>query len=211
MHCVQKNLAWLTIVILWMGLTPPATAEVQLHVGQPAPKFELKDTQGKLHRLTDYAGKVVVIHFQSCNCPWDKAYQPILNDIAGQFASDPSAGVNAGPQIVFLAINSNRTEFIEQITAYHAGGAVAYPVLKDNANRVADDYGAMTTPHIFVVNADETQSLAYIGGIEKAPISPQECGNSQEQYLVPVLTALKKGQNPPVTETQAIGCSIKRE
>ncbi len=197
------------IVTILAGLTPVVEAAAQLHVGQPAPSFELKDTQGKLHRLSDYAGKVVVIHFQSCNCPWDKAYQPILNDVAGQFVSSENFG--SAPQFVFLAINSNRTEFMDQIAAYHASGAVAYPVLKDNANRVADDYGAMTTPHIFVINADDAQTLAYIGGIEKAPLGPQACGESQEQYLVPVLTALKEGRNPPVTETKAIGCSIKRE
>ncbi len=187
----------------------PAMA-VELRPGHPAPAFELYDTQGNLHRLSDYVGKVLVLHFQSCRCPWDQAYQPILNEMVKHLASSPSQGTNP-TQIAFLAINSNRTELPDQIKAYHASGAVAYPIVKDPANRIANEYGAMTTPHIFVVNKDPKQTLAYVGGIEKAPLSPQACGSSQEQYLLPVLKALRDGAAVPYSHTQSVGCSIKRE
>ena len=198
---------WVAALILAWAATAGA---VELQPGQPAPGFELTDTEGKIHRLVDYSNSIVVLHFQSCRCPWDKAYQPLLNQIVADCnqaqVDDPTR-----TKIVFLAINSNHTEFLNEVRAYHGSGHIAYPILKDNANRVADDYGATTTPHIFVVNADAQQTLGYVGGIEQAPLSPQECGKSDTQYLMPVLTALSQRGQPPFTKTHSIGCSIKRE
>ena len=34
-----------------------------LEAGTKAPAFELKDSQGQLHKLSDYAGKTIVIYF----------------------------------------------------------------------------------------------------------------------------------------------------
>jgi peroxiredoxin Q/BCP len=34
-----------------------------LKAGEPAPNFELKDNEGKLHKLTDYAGQTIVVYF----------------------------------------------------------------------------------------------------------------------------------------------------
>ena len=200
------------IGVLWINLclNLPVSGTVQLQIGHSAPAFELTDTQGTVHRLSDYKGKIVVVHFQSCRCPWDVAYQPILNDIARRFTAS-QASDSGLTEIVFLAINSNRTESLDQIKAYQESGKIAYPILKDPGNQVADDYGAVTTPHIFVINSDPTQTLAYFGGIEKAPLSPQACGASKDQYLLPVLTALSQGTPPEVTQTQSVGCSIKRK
>ena len=34
-----------------------------LSAGEPAPNFELKDNEGKLHKLTDYTGQTIVVYF----------------------------------------------------------------------------------------------------------------------------------------------------
>ncbi len=38
-------------------------ARADLEVGQPAPAFALPDQDGKIHRLSDYRGKWVVLAF----------------------------------------------------------------------------------------------------------------------------------------------------
>ncbi len=38
-------------------------------IGRSAPSFELTDAQGKLARLSDYSGKVIVLHFIYASCP----------------------------------------------------------------------------------------------------------------------------------------------
>ena len=74
--------------------------------------------------------------------------------------------------------------------------------------KVADQFGAQTTPHVFVINKEGV--LVYRGGIEQAPGRPSDCGQMQEQYLEPVLVALTEGKPLPYTETKSKGCGIKR-
>ena len=42
------------------GTQPPAPP-VELKVGDPAPAFSLQGSDGKVHRLSDYKGKTVVL------------------------------------------------------------------------------------------------------------------------------------------------------
>ncbi len=197
------------IALLALATAPHAKA-AEPQVGQPAPQFELQDTQGRIHKLSDYQGRIVVLHFQSTRCPWDKAYQPILNGIAQRI----TAMNNDMPESIgvkFLGINANRTEDVVEIDQYTQSANMPYPVLKDPGNVIADAYNAKTTPHIYIINNDQQQTLAYKGGIEKAPLSYDQCGTSDEQYLEPILKAMLHGDAIPVTETRSIGCSIKRE
>src|ERR1043165_8800797 len=49
-------------VIAAQGQAPaPATAAVELKVGDKAPDFSLPGTDGKTHKLSDYKGKEVVV------------------------------------------------------------------------------------------------------------------------------------------------------
>lgn len=176
-------------------------------VGKQAPAFELKDIDGNSHKLSDFAGKIVVLHFQGKNCPWDRAYQAQLNDIASKYASTEVGDKTVNVQ--FLAINANHNETAEQLKAYHEKAAMSYPILKDPGNKVADAYAARTTPHIYIIDGDG--ALRYKGGIEKAPVSLDDVSNMDEQYLQPVLSALVHGKELPATDTVPKGCGIKRE
>ncbi len=191
-------------LVLGLNLASAQAADV----GKPAPQFELTcTTTGKLAKLSDLKGKTVVLIWQSISCPWDRmrpegGYQRYLSPLAAKYSEKG---------VVFLAINSNKTESVDQVSAYHKEHNIPYPILKDPGNKVADLYGAQTTPHIFIVGSDEAQTLLYKGGVEKAPGKPEDCGKMDEQYLVPALDAILAGQTVPVAETKSKGCSVKRE
>lgn len=201
------SLAALALVVatpVWGEKKADGAASEGPEIGKAAPAFELPGTDGATHKLEDFKGKIVVLHFQGIGCPWEKAYQPILNDAAAKFA--PAEGEEA--KVVFLAINSNKMDDMEGLKACQAERPVAYSILKDEGNKVADAYSARTTPHIYIIDAEGV--LRYRGGIEAPPLGPDKVGQSEEQYLVPVLEALTSGSEPPVTITKNIGCSIKR-
>ncbi|MEM6394131.1 MAG: redoxin domain-containing protein [Planctomycetota bacterium] len=174
-------------------------------VGQPAPTFNLTAVRtGEPVSLDQFADQNVVLVWQSINCPWDKmredgGYQRVLSPLAEKYQDKG---------IVFLAINSNKTESVEEIAAYATKHNIPYPILKDLNNVVADTYGAKTTPHIYIKGKDGT--LVYKGGLEEVPTSPGKCGEMDVQYLVPVLDALLAGETLPFTSTESKGCSIKR-
>lgn len=180
--------------------------ESHAKVGQTAPAFTLTDKDGKEVSLSDYKGKLVVLHWQSVSCPWDVGYQPFLSKTAEQFAKPSQEGQ---VPVVFLGINSNKTESYKDIAKYNEKVAIPYAILKDPGNKVADMYGARTTPHMYIINPDGV--LVYKGGIEEAPRSPRDVTTSETQYLVPALAALVEGSEPPHAETRSKGCTIKRE
>lgn len=184
---------------------PKTFAADAIDIGQPAPDFTLKDvTTGSDVTLSDHKGKVVVAIFHSTSCPWyrmreDGGYDRVFVKMVEAYKDK---------DVVFLGINSNRTESVDKVKKYVADHNINYTVVKDPGNTVADAMGAKVTPHVFVI--DQQGKLRYHGGVEKRPSNPGACGQSDEQYLGPVIDALLKGTEPPVTETKAVGCGIKR-
>ena len=188
-------------------LGPPALAAKPkvAEVGKPAPGFALESvTDGKVHKLEDYRGKTVVITFHSINCPWYKmrrggGYDRHLGPLAEKYE---------GKDVVLIGINSNDNESSEHVARYLKKHEISYPVVKDPGNKIADAYGARTTPHFYVI--DGKGIVRYIGGFEKAPVSPEKCGEMDEPYLVPAIEALRAGEQVAVKTSRSIGCTIKR-
>ncbi len=165
-------------------------------IGQPAPDFELKDTAGKTYQLADCKGKVVVIDFWSCQCPWAKGTE-----------ADRNANVKKyqGKDVVFLCIASNRSEPEEVVKPYLESVKAAYPLLLDTGNVVADKYSAMQTPEIFIV--DKGGKLAYHGAFDNRS-QPSATGDTN--YIANAVDALLAGKPVEKAETKAFGCGIQR-
>lgn len=174
-------------------------------IGADAPAFTLPDAAtGSDVTLADHKGKVVVLLFHSVSCPFYKmsektGYDRVFVKMVESYK---------GKDVVFLGVNSDKNQSIDKIKAYVEKHSINYAVLKDEANKIADAYGAQVTPHVMVI--DQDGKLRYRGGVEKRPANPAECGNSEEQYLGPVIDALLAGNEPPVTETKPVGCGISR-
>jgi len=210
----MRRVAGLYVAIAAVGLLAgPALAMEAPEVGKKAPDFTLKDIEGNTHSLKDFRGQVVVLHYHQIACPWEANYQPYFNKLAKQYR-------DAGTPVQFLAINSNKGESVSLLKKYQAGELsaretagehppVAYPMLKDPGNKVADKYAAKTTPHMYVI--DEEGTLRYRGGVEESPAAPSEATKSDKQYLKPVLEALINDSTVPYKVTRSRGCGIKRE
>jgi peroxiredoxin len=170
-------------------------------VGESAPSFQLQDLEGKSHSLSDFKGQLVVLHFQQIGCPWEKNYQSYLNDLSKQYS-------DGDQKVQFLAINSNKNDSVSELKKTKSERPVAYPILKDPGNEVADKYGAKVTPHIYVIDKEGT--LRYRGGLEEVPPSPGKATTMDQQYLKPTLEAVLAGNSVPKKVTTAKGCGIKR-
>src|SRR2546427_60107 len=83
-------LAWGSIAALSGALPSVSTAAAdELAIGAQAPEFTLVGTDGKKHSLAEYAAKakVVAVVFPCNHCPWAKAYEPVLLDLAKQYTA----------------------------------------------------------------------------------------------------------------------------
>ena len=174
---------------------PTATG---ISIGDTAPDFQLPDTEGTEHALSNGAQATAVIF--TCNhCPYALAWHDRILDVARDYAD---RGVRV------LAINSNDSE------RYPADSYRAMqervrkedwplPYLHDENQDVARAYGAKTTPDVFVT--DSEGKLRYRG----APDSDHSDPSQNAAWLRGALDALLEGRAPEPAETEPVGCSVK--
>jgi peroxiredoxin len=165
-------------------------------VGEPAPDFELPDSKGETHRLSQYADQVVVLVFWSAECPVSREYDAYFNALPEQYPEG---------QVVVLGIDSNVNYSMREIRAAVKERGVRFPVLRDEGTRMADRLGAVTTPHVYVIDA--TGRLAYQGAVDDRTFRQKE---ATVQYVDEALAAILTGKQAVVTETQPYGCTIVR-
>jgi peroxiredoxin len=171
-------------------------------IGQKAPAFELKDTEGKTVKLSDFAGKVVVLEWFNPECPYVVKHHGDNKTMANTYAKYKDKGV------VWLAINSGapgKQGAGLEINAQHKKDwKIEYPILLDESGKVGKAYGSKNTPTMFIIDA--TGNLAYMGAIDNDN-SAKKLGsiNYVDQALGQILA--KETVSSPVTK--AYGCSVK--
>jgi len=191
------------IVASLVALAAPALAA---EVGQPAPDFTLTDLDGKVHKLSDHKGKIVVLEWFNPGCPYVVAAHTrgSLVDTAARQSKDG---------VVWLAVNSGapgkQGHGVETNRAAVKAWSMPNPVLLDESGSVGKAYGATNTPHMFVVGKDG--KLAYKGAIDNSPDgergSPQ--GGVLVEYVSAAIADLSSGRPVRTTQTKAYGCGVK--
>ncbi len=166
-----------------------------MQLNEPAPGFELPDLQGVPHNLSDFHGKIVILNFWSAECPHsertDRYLLPLLEKWDGE--------------VVLLPIASNRNESVEIVSEAAAARGIPQ-ILIDSEQVVADLYGALTTPHVFVL--DREGILRYRGAVDDITFRHRE---ATRFFLQEAVEALLNGQPPLLSEMPAYGCTIVRE
>jgi peroxiredoxin len=167
-------------------------------IGTAAPAFEAKTLDGKPFSLADAekTNSYVVLMFIATQCPYSNAYNDRMRDMAAAYAKKG---------ILFVGINSNKTESIDEAAAHAKKHGFAFPVLKDPSNKVADLYDAKHTPEVYVIGKDG--KLLYHGRIDD---NSDDAAKVTSPDLKNALDALLAGQPVAKAETKAFGCSIKR-
>lgn len=174
-----------------------ARRAVTAELGQPAPDFELGDTDGKRFKLSEQRGRVVVLEWFNPDCPY-------VVEAHGAGGALETLGNRAAKQnVVWVAINSghrgNPSTGSERNQRAKEELAIEYPILLDESSWVGAAYGAKTTPHMFVIDAKG--KLVYAGGH-----ADRESGAN---LIEAVLAELAKGAEPSTPRTQNFGCGVK--
>jgi len=174
-------------------------AVTKAKVGEVAPAFSLKDVDGKEHKLSDYAGKIVVLEWSNYQCPFCRRHAEMrtAEKVMAKFEGKP---------VVWIGIDSTKTceKNVAKIKKWMAKSKMAYPMLLDAPGSVGKLYGAKSTPHMFVVDAKGV--LAYRGAMDDDPYGG---GKKVKNYVESAVVALLKGDPVAVPMTKAYGCSVK--
>jgi peroxiredoxin len=167
-----------------------------MEINQPAPDFELPDQHGKLHKLSDHRGKIVIVNFWSAECPHSERTD---RWIAARLASEWAGEVD------LISIAANRDESAQRVEEVSTARGIP-TVLIDVGHVVADRYEAIATPHIFVL--DRKGILRYRGAVDDVAFRQHE---ATRFYLKEAVAALLENRLPEMTETPAYGCALVRE
>src|SRR4030095_2492247 len=87
-------------LVLLVAMSLPESAQQPLKPWKSGatPALELKDVDGKLHRLADYRGQVVLLHFWATRCAPRRAELPSMESLRDSLQDRPFAvlAVNVG-------------------------------------------------------------------------------------------------------------------
>lgn len=169
--------------------------------GSAAAAFSLQDTTGTTHTLEQYKGKVVVLEWFNPDCPFVKKHHmnaKTMKDTAEKYA---------GRDVVWLAINSGSAgkqgSGLERNVKAKADYGIPYPVLMDPTGATGRAYGAVVTPHMFVIDRDG--KIAYNGAID----DDRSANKVGRNLVAAALDAVLEGKPVETATSRPYGCSVK--
>ena len=164
-----------------------------------APDFVLKNYDGNSVSLKDLKGKIVVLEWLNYDCPFSKYHHETANTMMELAEKYKAKGV------VWLGINSTNYMTAEKNKEFADADKINYPILDDRYGTVGREYGAKTTPHMFIINAEGM--IAYNGAIDNSPMGEKKEG--VVNYVDKALLELTEGKAVSETVTAPYGCSVK--
>lgn len=186
-------------LILVLSLLGFSWAQGAAQVGAAAPGFEVKDTTGKVQKLSDYKGKWVVIEWFNKDCPFVKKHYGSGNMQSLQ--KDFKAKDVAWLSVASFPKGKKGPKGLES-------GSEASALLLDEGGAMVEAYGAKTTPHMFVINPEG--KLVYAGAIDDNESSNPKVIPKSKNF---VRLALEEGMVPngmvTTSSHRPYGCSIK--
>lgn len=140
---------------------------------------------------------VTVVCFLGTECPLVQLYSQRLSEMASEYSAK---------KVRFVGVNSNRQDTHEDIQNYLKQQSLSFPLLRDEGNVVADQFGATRTPEVFVL--DQQLVVRYRGRIDDQYSPGVTRAAATRDDLKLAVDELLAGQPVSVPETAAVGCMI---
>ncbi len=186
---------------LVLAVLSPVLASAQATVGKPAPSFTLATADGKTVSLADLKGKVVVLEWFNPSCPYSgaKFYR------TGKMQEIQTKAAELGA--TWIAVNSGTANSAADLAKFATEWKIPATIGIDADGKIGHAYGAKSTPHCFVINAEGI--LVYKGGIDSNKSNKFAEGDLAKNHVLAALQDLKAGRAVTTPTTPAYGCPVK--
>ena len=174
-------------------------------IGDKATDFSLKNIDNKMVSMANYHDTKGFIIIFTCNtCPYSVAYEDRINELDKKYKEKGYPVIAINPNNPAVKKGDDFSDM--QVRAKEKG--FTFPYLFDDGQNIYPQYGATRTPHVFLLNKEnENLIVEYIGAIDN---NSQDANAVTEKYAENAVDALLEGKKPALTNTKAIGCSIKK-
>ena len=171
------------------------------HIGDTARDFKLKNVDGNAYALADVKDTKGYIVVFTCNhCPYAIAYEDRIIALHNKYAPLGYPVVAINPNDKTVQPDDSFDKMIERAKEKN----FPFLYLYDETQEIARTYGAMRTPHVYLLDAN--RKVQYIGAIDDNHEDPESV---KDKYLENAVDALREGREITVKETKALGCTIK--
>lgn len=193
---MSKPISQLSLFLSFTLLSCTVAAEAL--PGTAAPNFQGRDAQGVQYRLSDYAGKIVVLEWSSPECPYSRRYYQngTLDALYEHARKNGIVWINIVPKLQKLTP--------AQVLAQR--DATKNITILDQQLDISSAYGATTTPQIFII--DRHGVLSYSGAIDSTAML-KTTGRKAIPYTRNALDDLLAGRPVRTSITRAFGCYVK--
>jgi peroxiredoxin len=155
---VLKLLNWFFLVLMFHAHSLMAGEKQTLPPvanSFPAPAFELRDIDGKIHHIKDYRGKVVVLNFWATWCPPCRYEMPSMERARKKLLQD---------KVVILAVNVGENE--DTIFEFTGNYPVEFPLLMDQSGNIIKQYPVVGLPTTYIINPQGIVTHRAVGSRE---------------------------------------------
>jgi peroxiredoxin len=190
----------LALLLLSLSVVADTSAPTATPVGKQIGNFKLQDYLGTWHELDEWKEKkAVVVAFLGTECPLCLQYGPRLTELAKEYETQG---------VAFVGVDANQQDSLQEIAHYARDYGVDFTLLKDVGNKVADQFGAVRTPEVFLL--DEQRVVRYWGRIDDQFGIGYVRPKPEHRYLAQALDALLAAKPVETAVTKGLGCHIGR-
>ena len=200
MKTIKSTLLLAVIAIITLAFT--VKTDKGYKVGDTIEDFSLKNVDGDKISLKDYDDVKGFIIIFTCNtCPYSVANENRIIALQDKYEE-------LGYPVIAINPNDPKAQpgdSFEKMKVRAEEKGFNFPYLFDKGQKVYPKFGASKTPHVYIVSKPEMK-VEYIGAIDD---SSRDASTVKVKYIETVVDELLAGKTPSITETRAIGCSIK--
>lgn len=194
----------ITGAMVLLLIATAATLTKGYKIGDTVTDFSLRgvdDKEVSLASFEDAKGYIVIF---TCNhCPYAKLYEDRIIALNAKYKEKGYPVIAINPNDPELA----PTDDMEHMKSRAMEKGFTFPYLMDETQNVYRSFGATRTPHVYVLEkTNEGSVVRYIGAVDD---NYEDASEVKKKYVEEAVDALLAGKKVEITETKAIGCSIK--
>ncbi len=193
------------IICILFAITLKISTQAQGYkIGDAVSDFSLLNVDGKKVSLADYKeAKGFIVVFTCNHCPFSQAYESRIMELDNKYSRKgfPVIAINPNDAI---AVPDDSYENMKRSASEKK---YTFPYLVDETQEIAKQFGAIRTPHVFILKKEgDKNKVKYIGAIDN---NTEDSQLADKKYVDAAVEALLSEKSPAIAETKAIGCTIK--
>jgi peroxiredoxin len=175
-------------------------------VAESAPDFQATDSNGQVHKLSQYRGKFVVLEWHNNGCPYTRKHyesgnmQRLQKEWTGKGVAWFTV-ISSAPGQQGYVTAQQENDYLKQMKASPSAA------LLDPHGDLGRLYSAKTTPHMFIINPEGV--LLYDGAIDDKATTEQGDIPGAKNYVSQALGEAMANKPVSIPTSRPYGCSVK--